>query len=67
MEELIAARRWGVVGLPDTLRDVMLARAATLDDAAVEVLGVAAAAGSTLPEVLADVCGVGARRDAGDP
>ena len=60
VEELIAARRWGVAGLPDTLRDVILARAAMLDDAAVEVLGVAAAAGATLPEVLADVCGVGA-------
>ena len=31
-----------------------------LDDTAVEVLGVAAAAGATLPEVLNDVCGVGA-------
>jgi DNA-binding CsgD family transcriptional regulator/tetratricopeptide (TPR) repeat protein len=60
VEELIAARRWGVAGLPDTLRDVILARAATLDDTAVEVLGVAAAAGPTLPEVLADVRGVGA-------
>ena len=60
VEELIAARTWGVAGLPDTLRDVILARAAMLDDTAVEVLGVAAAAGATLPEVLADVCGVGA-------
>ena len=60
VEELIAARRWGVAGLPDTLRDVILARAAMLDDTAVEVLGVAAAAGATLPEVLADVCGLGA-------
>ena len=60
VEELMAARAWGVEGLPDTLRDVILARAAMLDDTAVEVLGVAAAAGSTLPEVLADVCGLGA-------
>jgi DNA-binding CsgD family transcriptional regulator/tetratricopeptide (TPR) repeat protein len=59
VEELIAARMWGVAGLPDTLRDVILGRAAMLDDAAVEVLGVAAAAGATLPEVLADACGVG--------
>ena len=60
VEELMAARAWGVAGLPDTLRDVILARAAMLDDTAVEVLGVAAAAGPTLPEVLADVCGLGA-------
>jgi DNA-binding CsgD family transcriptional regulator/tetratricopeptide (TPR) repeat protein len=58
VEELVAARASGVGGLPDTLRDVILARAATLDDAAVDVLGVAAAAGPTVAEVLADVCGV---------
>ena len=38
----------------------LLARAVMLDDTAVEVLGAAAAAGGTLPEVLADVCGVSA-------
>jgi DNA-binding CsgD family transcriptional regulator/tetratricopeptide (TPR) repeat protein len=58
VEELVAARASGVTGLPDTLRDVILARAAQLDDAAVDVLGVAAAAGPTVPEVLTDVCGV---------
>ena len=61
VEELIAARTSGVGSLSDTLRDVILARAATLDDAAVEVLGVAAAAGPTIPDVLADACGVEAK------
>ena len=60
IEELVAARMSGIVGLPDTLRDVILARAATLDDAAISVLGVSAAAGPTIPEVLADVSGVDA-------
>jgi DNA-binding CsgD family transcriptional regulator len=59
VEELVAARVSGVAGLPDSLRDVILARAATLDDTAVELLGVAAAAGATVPDVLADVCRLG--------
>jgi DNA-binding CsgD family transcriptional regulator len=59
VEELAAAHSSGIGGLPDTLRDVILARAAVLDDAAVDILGVAAAAGSTVSEVLADVSGLG--------
>jgi DNA-binding CsgD family transcriptional regulator/tetratricopeptide (TPR) repeat protein len=58
IEELVAARAAGVVGLPETLRDVILARAATLDDSALRVLDASAAAGPTIPEVLADVSGV---------
>ena len=61
IEELVAASTSGVSSLPDTLRDVILARAAMLDDAAVEVLEVAAAAGPTIPEVLADACRVEAQ------
>ena len=55
VEELVAAQRGGVTGLPETLRDVILARSAALDDTAIEVLGVVAAAGATVPAVLADV------------
>ena len=55
VEELVAAQRLGVIGLPDTLRDVILARSAALDDRAIDVLGVVAAAGATVPAVLADV------------
>jgi predicted ATPase len=58
VEELVAAQRSGVGGVPDTLRDVILARAGGLDETATEVLGVVAAAGSIVPDVLADVCGV---------
>jgi DNA-binding CsgD family transcriptional regulator/tetratricopeptide (TPR) repeat protein len=58
VEELSAAHRSGVSGLPETLRDVILARAASLSDVEVDVLGVAAAAGATLPAVLGDVCGL---------
>ena len=56
VEELVAARAAGVTGFPETLRDVVLARAGTLDDTSFAVLGVVAAAGSTAPAVLADVC-----------
>lgn len=56
VEELVAAHASGLAGLPDTLRDVILARADPLDDAATTVLGVLAAAHSTTPEVLAAVC-----------
>jgi DNA-binding CsgD family transcriptional regulator len=55
LEELVAAHRSGVGDLPDTLRDVILARAAALDESAVDVLGVAAAAGPTTAQVLGDV------------
>ncbi|MEP6661934.1 MAG: BREX system ATP-binding domain-containing protein [Acidimicrobiales bacterium] len=58
VEELVAARAAGVTGFPETLRDVVLARAATLDDTSFGVLGVVAAAGSTVPAVLADACGL---------
>ena len=58
VEELVAARTSGTAGLPGTLRDAVVARAAALDDRAVEVLGVVAAAGATIPDVLADVCGL---------
>jgi DNA-binding CsgD family transcriptional regulator/tetratricopeptide (TPR) repeat protein len=58
IEELVAAQRSGIVGLPVTLRDVILARAAVLDDAAVQVLSVTAAAGSAISDVLADVSGL---------
>ena len=60
IEELVAARATGMKGFPETLRDVVLARAATLDETASEVLRVAAAAGPTLPAVLAEVSGVDA-------
>ena len=59
VEELVAARRTGVAAIPDTLRDVVLARAAALDDGDAAVLGVAAAAGETSEDVLADVTGLG--------
>jgi DNA-binding CsgD family transcriptional regulator/tetratricopeptide (TPR) repeat protein len=58
VEELVAAQRSGIIGLPVTLRDVILARAAVLDDAAVHVLNVTAAAGTAISDVLADVCGL---------
>ena len=58
VEELVAARAAGVTGFPETLRDVVLALAGTLDDTSFAVLGVVAAAGSTAPAVLADVCGL---------
>jgi predicted ATPase len=61
LEELVAARRLGVTGLPDSLRDVILARASSLDDTAVRVLGAVAAAGATTAEVLADVCSLDAK------
>ena len=60
VEELIAARALGVSGLPETLRDVVLARAGGLDETACDMLAVAAAAGSTVPGVLAAVCGLDA-------
>ena len=60
IEELVAAHTSGIVGLPDTLRDVIMARAAPLDDDAISVLEVSAAAGPTTHEVLADVAGVDA-------
>jgi DNA-binding CsgD family transcriptional regulator/tetratricopeptide (TPR) repeat protein len=59
VEELVAARRTGIATIPDTLRDVVVARAAALDDRDVAVLGVAAAAGETSEDVLADVTGIG--------
>jgi DNA-binding CsgD family transcriptional regulator/tetratricopeptide (TPR) repeat protein len=62
VEELIAARASGLVGLPDTLRDVLLARASAFDDTDLAILGVAAAAGATTPDVLADVAGVDSGR-----
>ena len=58
VEELVAARTSGVGTMPDTLRDVILARAAVLDDIAVELLGIAAVAGPVVPEVLGDVSGL---------
>ncbi len=60
IEELVAARAAGVAGPTETLREVILARAATLDDTAMQFLRVAAAAGSTVPEVLAGACGLDA-------
>ena len=65
VEELVAARTAGATGLPGTLRDAVMARAAALDDRAVEVLGVVAAAGATTPDVLGDACGL-ERRGAPD-
>jgi DNA-binding CsgD family transcriptional regulator/tetratricopeptide (TPR) repeat protein len=59
VEELVAARRAGVASVPDSVRDVVLARAAPLDDNDFAVLGIAAAAGETSPEVLADVAQLG--------
>ena len=58
VEELLAARSGGLVGLPATLRDAVLARAATFDGADARVLAAVAAAGATLPVVLGDVCGL---------
>ncbi len=60
IEELVAARTAGVAGPTDTLREVILARAAALDDTTTQFLRVAAAAGSTVAEVLAAACGLGA-------
>jgi DNA-binding CsgD family transcriptional regulator/tetratricopeptide (TPR) repeat protein len=59
IEELVAAADQGVDELPATLRDTILARAATLDSTAQHVLDVIAAAGSTTSGVLLDVCGLG--------
>ena len=56
IEELVAAGDLRLAGLPPTLRDTILARTAMLDDTTQQVLGVIAAAGSTTPGVLADVC-----------
>jgi DNA-binding CsgD family transcriptional regulator len=58
VEELVAARRTGVETVPETLRDVILARAAVLDDRDMAVLGAAAAAGETSAEVLAAATGL---------
>lgn len=58
VEELVAARTSGSTRPPNTLRDAVVSRAAELDDRALEVLGVAAAAGAASPDVLADVCGL---------
>ena len=59
VEELVAGTHArGLRGLPNTLRDAVVSRAATLDDRALEVLGVAAAAGTVSPEVLGDACGL---------
>ena len=58
VEELLAAQSGGVAGLPATLRDAVLARAATFDGADGRVLDAVAAAGTTLPVVLGDVCGL---------
>ena len=58
LEELLAARSGGVVGLPATLRDAVLARAATFEEADGGVLAAVAAAGTTLPVVLGDTCGL---------
>ena len=55
IEELVAAGDQGVDGLPATLRDTILARMAMLDETSRRVLGVIAAAGTTTPDVLADV------------
>src|SRR5258706_4358359 len=60
VEELVAARATGMQGFPETLRDVVLASAATLDERASQVLRVAAAAGATVPAVLAEASGVDA-------
>ena len=57
VEELVAASAAGLAGLPDTFRDVILGRTASLDDSLLELLAVAGVAGSTLPAVLADGCG----------
>jgi DNA-binding CsgD family transcriptional regulator/tetratricopeptide (TPR) repeat protein len=61
VEELVAARRAGVLGLPETLRDIVLARASALDDASVDVLHTVAVAGSTTPTVIATVTGLDER------
>ena len=66
VEELVAAQRSGVTGLPDTLRDVILARAAALADTAIEVLGVVAAAGPTDPGRVGGRLRAGLRRAADD-
>lgn len=58
VEELVAARTAGVAGPTNTLREVILARTAALDDTAVHFLRVAAAAGSATPEVLAAAGGL---------
>jgi DNA-binding CsgD family transcriptional regulator/tetratricopeptide (TPR) repeat protein len=57
IEELVAAHESRLDGVPEALRDVILARAAPLDDAATALLSAVAAAGGTTPEVLTAVCG----------
>ncbi len=56
VEELVAARAAGIEGLPDVLREVILARASLLNDMALDIASVAAASRSTLPAVLGAVC-----------
>ena len=58
IEELVAARLAGVTGLPETLRDVVLARSSLLDEVSTGVLRIVAATGSTTQAVLAAVSGL---------
>ena len=56
VEELVAAARQGVTGLPETLRDTLIVRTAVLNETAQRVLGVTAAAGAVPLSVVGDVC-----------
>ncbi len=58
VEELVMASAAGIAGLPVGLRDLILARVATLGFEVNQLLRILAAAGETTPEVLADVIGV---------
>ena len=58
IEELVAARLAGVTGLPETLRDVVLARSSMLDEVSTGVLRLVAATGSTSQAVLSAVSGL---------
>ena len=60
LEELVTARAAGDAGLPARLRDVLLARAAGLDEGEFEVLAAASAAGRVSLDVLCLVCNIGA-------
>jgi DNA-binding CsgD family transcriptional regulator/tetratricopeptide (TPR) repeat protein len=57
IEELVAARRAGVAGIPPALRDVVLARAAKLDDTSACVLRALGATGRTTRAIVAAASG----------
>ncbi|HEX2784916.1 MAG TPA: LuxR C-terminal-related transcriptional regulator, partial [Ilumatobacteraceae bacterium] len=58
IEELVAANLVGVMGCPKSLRDVILARTATLPESAIDLLRIVAVAGRSSPTVLAMAAGI---------